>query len=69
MPASEIKLAATTALSPPKASPLQVLLAVADAIDEVAPEFLSRRELAAYTNIRLRKTAIRESDLEARRAA
>ena len=62
-------LTAAPTSAPPKATPLQVLLAVADAIDEVAPDFLSRRELAAYTNIRLRKTALRESELEGRRAA
>ena len=63
------KLSAAPVTSPTKASPLQVLLAVAEAIDEVAPGFLSRRELAAYTNIRLRKAAIREAELEGRRAA
>jgi hypothetical protein len=70
--ASNRKLAAVPVVSPPKATPLQVLLAVANAIDDVAPDFLSRRELAAFRNIRLRKAAILEADLEApsvRRAA
>ena len=55
--------------APPKPTPLQILLAVADAIDNVAGDFLTRRELAAFTNVRLRQTAIREAELESRRAA
>jgi len=44
-------------------------LANANANDEVAVQLLTRKQLAAYWNIRLRIVAIRESELEARRAA
>ncbi len=62
-------VARSAAISPSKATPLQVLLAVANAVDDLALDFLSHRELAAYVNIRLRQTAIRESELEDRRRA
>jgi hypothetical protein len=68
-PSTVKKLSRISAPAPPEASPLQLCLAHANAADEVAEQMLTRKQLAAFWNIRLRIVAIRESELEARRAA
>jgi hypothetical protein len=69
MTSTASKVARISAPAPPDPSPLQLCLAHANKTDEVALEMLTRKQLAAYWNIRLRIVAIRESELEARRAA
>ena len=62
-------VARISAPAPPEPSPLQLCLAHANAADEVAKQMLTRKQLAAFWNIRLRTVAMREQELEARRAA
>jgi hypothetical protein len=58
-----------SAPAPLEPSPLQLCLAHATAADQVAVEMLTRKQLAAFWNIRLRIVAMHESELEGRRAA